>query len=430
MSDTELGSELAVHEAGAQERPQGAALDVLTTPSAGVVRAAFGALEQAVGTVSDDVRDVSETLEALSSALGVITRGSGMSQEWGGFGLIGLPILGAIRAVKAGASQYVKQQTGIPLNTWADFVATSSAQFTAYVGQLDAVVEVSRRQQSSAGGEGAQRQAREDLEALVAAQWQTRAWKQVLSRVAQLGQVVDAILKVEVVGEPGAEEAAAPESPLGFTSALGRRIREVPTRALDKTGDLREWVLHPFVEIRDRVRQLPAQVDEISREVGLVEVLLDLEVAEIRAWLGDIPSAESRIVGLRVAASVLLPQLADDLAAARRRASDLEGFLARLDGAHGSGEVGDRAHSILAEEYRTELAAVRARLAGLETQAAAWRHEGGPVVDSCVDWITLELDVLAARRLAEQSDGGGDRRALLERELRRLQESKALISSL
>jgi hypothetical protein len=426
MSDTELGTQ----GPASPVRLEGATLEVFTTPSAGVVRAAFGALEQAVGTVSADVRDVSETLEALSAALGVITRGSGISQEWGGFGLIGLPIMGAIRAVKAGASQYVKQQTGIPLNTWADFVATSSAQFTAYVGQLDTVVEVSRRQQSSAGGEAAQREAREDLETLVAAQWQTRAWKQVLGRVAQLGQVVDAILKVEVGGEAGAEEAVAAEASLGFSSALGRRIKEVQTRTLDKSGDLREWVLHPFVEIRDRVRQLPTQVDEISREVGLVEVLLDLEVAEVRAWLGEIPPAEARIVGLRVASSVLLPQLAEELGEAQRRVSDLEGFVGRLDRAHGSGEVGDRAHTILVEEYDRELAAVRARLADLEAQAAVWRREGAPVIDASVDWITLELDLLAARRLAEQSDAGGERRALLERELRRLEESKALISSL
>ncbi len=420
MSDNRSGIEGAV------------SLDVLTTPSMGVVRAAFSALEGAVGTVSADVQDVSETLESLSSALGVLTRSAGTGQEWGGFGLLGLPIMGAIRAVRAGASQYVKQQTGIPLTTWADFVVSSSAQFAAYVGQLETVVQVSRREQSSADDDGVRRQASEDVETLISVQWETRAWKQVLSRVAQLGQVVDAILKVEVGGEQETTDESAPDAPFGFSSSLGRRIKEVQTRTIDKSGDLREWVLHPLVEIRDRVRQLPGQVEEISREVGLVEVLLDLEIAEIRAWLGEIPTAERRIVGLRVAASVLLPQLAEDLAKARQRTSHLEGFMTRLDGAHDAGEVGDRAYSILAEEYRSDLAASRARLAELEAQAEVWRREGGPVVDACIDWTAVELDVLAARSLAEQSEerARGERRALLERERRRLEDSKALVASL
>ena len=47
-----------------------------------------------------------------------------------------------------------------------------------------------------------------------------------------------------------------------------------------------------------------------------------------------------------------------------------------------------------------------------------------------MDWTTGELDVLAARRVAEQADKAADRRALLERERGRLEEARTLLAAL
>jgi hypothetical protein len=403
-------------------------MEALTTPSQGGVQTAFGALEHAVTMVSADVRAVSETLEALGSALSVVTQGAGMGQEWGNFGLLGLPIMGAIRGVKAAAGQYVKQQTGVPLTTWADFVESSSAQFESYVTQLDTVVRLAQRPRTPLPVDAGDRQAHDDLGALVEVQWQTRAWKQVLGRVAQLGQVVDAILKVDLPADSLARDPGPGETSLGFSSALGR-LKEAGSRTLDKSGDLREWILHPFVEVRDRVRQLPAQIQEISREVSLVEVLLDLQIAELRACVGEIPPAEARIVGQRVAASVLLPELSRDLADARSRAQEVEGYVSRLRDAHDAGTVKDGIFAVLSDEYEQALTASRSRLAVLEAQADVWRREGRAVIDGCFEWTERELQVLDARRVAELTDST-EQRALLERERDRLEEAKALVASL
>ena len=72
----------------------------------------------------------------------------------------------------------------------------------------------------------------------------------------------------------------------------------------------------------------------------------------------------------------------------------------------------------------------RGRLAELEAQASVWRRDGAGILQTCIDWTTVELDVLAARRVAEQADRAADRRALLERERDRLAEARACCSTL
>jgi hypothetical protein len=406
-------------------------MDALTAPSIQTVRTTFAALNRTVDAVSAECRAVADTLEAMDAALQVVTQGGGAGQQWGGFGLISLPIVGAIRAVQGITSQYVRQQTGVSLNTWTDLVASSSAQFEAYLSQLDTVAALSQRYHGQAASELEidQLQAGKDQAILVDARWKTQAWKQILSRVAQLGRVVDAILQANITGGQAVPTADGAASSAGLPG-LQRRIKEVQNRTVEKSGDLREWVLQPFVEIRDRVRQLPRQTAQLSQQVALLEVLLDLEVAEIRACLGEISPTEARIVGIRVAAAVTLPEVGQRLAAARQRALAHETYLARLDAARHAGAVTDRVYSILSEEYRDGLARSRIRLAELEAEADVWRRDGHAVLDACADWMTLELDVLTARTMAEQQEPGSDRRALLQRERDRVDEARNVLTSL
>lgn len=402
----------------------------LTAPSIKTVATTFAALQRTVDTVSTDCRAVSQTLDAVGNALNMITQGAGAGADWGGFGMIGLPIMGAIRAVKGVASQYVKQQTGVPLQTWTELVANSSVRFEAYLSHLDTVARLAGRYHTPANGEIDLQQAREDEQVLLDLRWQTQAWKQILSRVAQLGQLVDAILQVNLGGDAAGAEVAETARPAGFPGSLQRRIKDVQHRTTEKSVDLREWVLQPFVEVRDRVRQLPAQTGRLAHEVALLELLLDLEIAEIRACAGEVPATEAKMVGLRVAASVTLPELAQRLADARRQTEGYGQYLDRLDRAREAGSVGERVHSILSAEYRDALADSRSRLAALQAQVDEWRRDGPAILDACADWADLELAILAARRLTEQQEPEGDRRTVLQRERARLEETRGLLTAL
>ncbi|WP_457254881.1 hypothetical protein [Pedococcus sp. P5_B7] len=419
------------------------ALAPVAVRDAVVVQTSFLALRRTVAAVQADCAEVAETLEALEDALAMVTQGGsgGGAQAMSGFGLVGLPIVGAMRAVKGLASQYVKQQTGVPLSTWAAFVTSASGEFQAYLAELERISDLAEKQRQSPDGAIDATRIRKDLKVLADVRWRTAAWKTVLGRVAQLGQVVDAILQVDVhavEAEAGTAtgEAAPPEAPAGLTGLTGlggtlqRRIKDVQHRTTDRSSDLREWVMRPFLDVRDRVRQLPAQVARLAQEVGLLELFLELETAELSGLAGHLAADETRIVRLRVAASVLLPELVHDLARARSAVADLEAYQRRLDVGREQGTVGTVAHERLSTEYGRDLEAARLLLTDLETQKEVWRRDGPQILRACEEWTTVELDVLAARRVAEQADKAADRRALLERERSRLEEARALLASL
>jgi hypothetical protein len=398
-------------------------IDALAASSIESAKIAFAAIKETVGLVGDDCRAVSETLGSLGDALSVLTESESPDGGLSGASLGSLPMLAAVRAAKAIAGRYVQQQTGTPLETWTDLVTDASAQFEAYLAQLETVDGIAQRYRSAELDPG---RAEEDLDVLEQTQWQTRAWKQVLGRVARLGQLVDAILRAQHHDDAAPPEAAARTS--GFSASFQRRIQDVQTRTADKTGDLREWVLQPFVEIRDRVRELPAQTQRLSDQIETLEILLDLQVATIRACAGEISQAAARVVGIRVAAAIVLPDLVRRLRTARQTTVRFDNYLARLNAARGN--VGERVYAVLNSEYRAGLQAARAELETLEAQAQAWRDGGPAVLTACGDWMAVELDVLAARALIEQQEPPGDRRRLLERERRRLDEARGLLASL
>lgn len=396
------------------------------TPAA--VEATFRVMRRAVDNVSTDCRAVSETLKALDDALHLITQSSGPAQGANGFGLVGLPIAGALRAAKGIASQYVKQQTGLTLDVWTDLVASSSVQFSTYVSRLETVAELSQRYHTLPDDELDVEQARADLDVLLDVRWQTQAWKQVLSRVTQLGQLVEAILEANLGDEADGPEAGL-ERGSGFTE-WQRRFREVQSKTVEKSGDLKEWVLKPFLDIRNRVSQLPGQIEQLAGQVTQLELLFDLEIADFEARLGEISPEEARIVGLRVAAGVVLPELARELAESRQHAHAYESYLDRLRDARTAGDMDERAYAILSDDYVARLEDARYRIAALESQADVWRRDGPAVLDACTDWVTVELDVLALRHAIEQDETAVDRAALLRRERERFEEVSGVLASL
>lgn len=401
----------------------------------GETRSTFAALQRLAGTLSAECADVGKTLAALDDALAVISGGTGAGHELAGFGLVSLPIMGAVKAVKGVAGQYVKQQTGVPLSTWTDFVGSARDQFTAYVAELDAVGALARGRAMPTPGERpgdaplvGDAAARADLKTLSDLRWSTQTWKLALGRITQLGQVVDAILRPD----PGADlgETDGPAAASSFSGTLQRRLKDVQAKTLDRSGDLREWVLRPFVEVHDKARQLPSQISRISHDVALLEVLIELQTAELRSVLGEISGAEARVVGTRVAACVVLPELSHDLTASRASVTGFEDRLRRLQDARAGGAVPDAAYTFLHAEYAGGLEKARAALGGLEGQAATWRREGPAVLRAGVAWTEVELEILDARRVAEQTEDRTGRRALLERERQRLDEAATLLATL
>ena len=147
----------------------------------------------------------------------------------------------------------------------------------------------------------------------------------------------------------------------GLSGVMQRRIKDVQTRATEKSDDVRQWILQPFVALRDRAVRLPGQTQRLSRQISLLEVLIELQVAELDVSLGAVPAVQARMVRLRVVANVVLPELARKLAEARLSVAEFDGYLQRLEAGHGAGAVRDDAYAALHAEYRQAARAPRPR---------------------------------------------------------------------
>jgi hypothetical protein len=405
-------------------------VDVLAVSSIDAVQATFDVMTRTVEEIEADCRSIAETLESLGEALEMFSRSTGIGQELGGFGAVGLPLLGVVKMARSVAGQYVKQQTGHPLSDWTDFVTSSYHHFEDYLSQLHTVAAIARRDRLELDAEHAM----EDRAVLVETKWKTQAWKRILKRVAQLGGVVDGILRVDfpaAADAPVRDGAADARSPMsGFSGAVQRRIKDVQTRATEKSDDVRQWILQPFMALRDRAVRLPGQTERLSHQISLLEVLIELQVAELDVSLGAIPAVQARMIRLRVAANVVLPELARKLAEARLSLTEFDGYLQRLEAGHAAGAIGDGAHAALHGEYQQAATRAKARVEALEQQADGWRREGPAVVAECDAWMQLELAIADARRYVQAPEASAGSGALLRRERERLEEVRVLMAAL
>ncbi len=404
--------------------------DLPAVSSIDAVQATFDVMTRTVEEVEADCRSITETLESLGQALEMFSGSAGMGQEFGGFGALALPLLGALKTAKSVAGQYVKQQTGHALSDWTDFVTSSHQHFEDYLSQLHTVAVLARR----GGLELDAEQMMEDRAVLVDTKWKTQAWKQILGRVAELGGVVDGILRVELPGTAdapgwdGADDARSPVS--GLSGVMQRRIKDVQTRATEKSDGVRQWILQPFVALRDRAIRLPGQTQRLSHQISLLEVLIELQVAELDVALGAVPAVQARMVRLRVVANVVLPELARKLAEARLSVAEFDGYLQRLEAGHGAGAISDDAYAALHAEYQQAATRAEATVETLEQQADVWRREGPAVIGACDAWMQLELAIAAARRYVQQAEASAGSDALLRRERERLEEVRVFMAAL
>jgi hypothetical protein len=246
--------------------------------------------------------------------------------------------------------------------------------------------------------------------------------------------MLDGILRVDfpatadASGGDGADDARSPMS--GLSAVMQRRIKDVQTRATEKSDDVRQWILQPFVALRDRAVRLPGQIERLSHQISLLEVLIELQVAELDVSLGAVPAVQARMVRLRVVANVVLPELARKLAEAHLNVTEFDGYLQRLEAGHAAGAITDDAYAALHGEYQRVAARAEAAVKALERQADVWRRQGPAVIAACDAWMQRELAIAAARRYVQQAEASAGSDVLLRRERERLEEVRVFMAAL
>ena len=317
-------------------------VDRMLAPSVETITAACDALRDAAGDVSVAGRAVLETCQKVSGVMKAL--GLDGPSEGSSFGTVSI----AIKAVVTSASKYVDAKTGVSLREWADFVGTARTRFEAYLSQLDKVAAIATRYESADDAFDPEH-LRSDRRIIEDAQFQTKLWRPIMSRLPQLSHLVEAIVASKKT--PRTEPA---DGQTGWRGQLNALVERLKGRVATEHAEILRSLLGPVTDLRHRITTLHRDVEKMSECMFEFEDLLELQRTQIQMLLGEIDRRQIDVLSQRITIAVLFPRLKKRLAESRKRADQYQTFLQKLESTRVNAGLSEKVYSSLAAEYIAE----------------------------------------------------------------------------
>ena len=332
------------------------------------------------------------TIVKLDAALASLSQ-SPLAGQAGDLGALGLPVLGAWKAITAVVSKVMTETTGTSFESWVGVLAAGRAQFDDYIAKLRAVAVRGADLES-------------DLAALDQARLATVGWRLAMKPVSEFARALDSMVaEITRRATPSADAPAPTTGQAGWLGQVQRvqhRLGEAVDVAADKLhlsrADVVRMVLSPLQDAKDRAANLPRELASLHAEVTLLDDLLRLLEAQLRTTRSELSADEASVAELTFAALVRVPGLEADLAATRAELVTVDGYLDGLARMRQDGVISDSAAGRLETEYRARGDAAHATLAHLEQRAARWREAGPELLRGGLAWADSEGELAYVRR--------------------------------
>jgi hypothetical protein len=391
----------------------------MLAPSVETITAACDALRDAAGDVSVAGRTVLETCQKVSGVMKAL--GLDGPSEGSSFGTVSI----AIKAVVTSASKFVDAKTGVSLREWADFVGTARTRFEAYLSQLDKVAAIATRYEAADDGAFDPEHLRSDRRIIEDAQFQTKLWRPIMSRLPQLSHLVDAI----VASKKGPRTEPA-DGQTGWRGQLNALVERVKGRVANEHAEILRSLLGPVNDLRHRITTLHRDVEKMSECMFEFEDLLELQRTQIQMLLGEIDRRQTEVLSQRITIAVLFPRLKKRLAQSRQRADEYQAFLHKLEATRVNAGLSEKVYSSLAAEYIAEGDVAAASIRNLEAEMAGLRTRGRDLLNANQKWLEQEREAVTAREMVGQipADRAREQLAGIARELRRTEAARWLVA--
>jgi hypothetical protein len=391
----------------------------MLAPSVETITAACDALRDAAGDVSVAGRTVLETCQKVSGVMKAL--GLDGPSEGSSFGTVSI----AIKAVVTSASKYVDAKTGVSLREWADFMGTARTRFEAYLSQLDKVAAIATRYEAADDGAFDPEHLRSDRRIIEDAQFQTKLWRPIMSRLPQLSHLVDAI-----VASKKAPRTDPADGQTGWRGQLNALVERLKGRVANEHAEILRSLLGPLTDLRHRITTLHRDVEKMSECMFEFEDLLELQRTQIQMLLGEIDRRQIDVLSQRITIAVLFPRLKKRLAQSRQRADEYQGFLQKLEATRVNAGLSEKVYSSLAAEYIAEGDVAAASIRSLEAEMAGWRTRGRDMLNANQKWLEQEREAVTVRETIGQipTDRARDQLAGIARELRRTEAARWLVA--
>jgi hypothetical protein len=163
-----------------------------------------------------------------------------------------------------------------------------------------------------------------------------------------------------------------------------------------------------------------------------LENLLELEIAQIQVYSGKIKEKQVELLEVRVAATIIVPQLIESIEKHRKDIFDCNNYLDKLQAELENGNINDQTYNALSLEYKATINSATRLLEQTSAQAKIWKQEGVVLIETGLEWANKELDVIKARRLVGQLtlEDLKKKSMVINEEIHRLEKAKEMLHSL
>ncbi len=413
-------------------------INLLITPSAKTIKATFIEIKASSEIIKKDISSLLVTLKDVNEIFEVVTNSSNFSSQLRSLNPISWSIPATAKLVVEVATKYLTQKTGFSFTDWTNFFNSVLTKFANYVDELDKLPEILKKYDDNVS-DGDIIESKADESYLLYIKSETQIWRSYIEQITKLSLALDTIMETQRETEIKISQnnKAFDNVSDDIQKIWGAITDKADTITSDKASEIQKrlikWFFSSISGVKGKTKDFTKQAKELLPKLSDLENLLELEIAQFQAHASKIKNEESAILGARVSATIIIPQLKNKINNYKKEIQDHNNYLEKINVELESQNISRQIYEILANEYKTNLETATNLLSESLTESEIWKKEGLTLLDNAIQSANKELEIIRARKLAGQTtdiDEVKKKSKALNDEIHRLENAKQVINSL
>lgn len=413
-------------------------INLLITPSAKTIKATFVEIEASSEIIKKDIGALLVTLKDVNEIFEVVTNSSNFNSQLRSLNPISWSIPATAKLVIDIATKYLTQRTGFSFTDWTKFFSSVLTKFSNYVDGLDKLPEILKKYDGNAP-DGDVAESKNDEAYVLQIKSETQTWKSYVEQIAKLSLALDSIMDAQRETETQINQNSRPFDNVtdDIQKIWGGLTDKADTITSDKASEVQKrlikWFFSSISGVRGKTKEFTKQARELSPKLSDLENLLELEIAQLQAYASKIKKEEIAILGARVSATIIIPQLKNRIDNCRKEILDFNNYLEKLSSERENQNISEQIYEFLANEYKDALETTSNLLSKSLAEAELWKREGVVLLENAIQLANKELEIIRARKLSGQIKNMEEvkkKSKSLNDEIRRLEKAREVISSL
>lgn len=413
-------------------------INLLITPSVKTIKATFIEIEASSEIIKKDIGALLVTLKDVNEIFEVVTNSSNFNSQLRSLNPISWSIPATAKLVIDVATKYLTQRTGFSFTDWTNFFSSVLTKFSNYVDGLDKLPEILKKYDDNTP-EGDVTETKKDEAYVLQIKSETQTWKSYIEQIAKLSLALDSIMDAQRETEIQINQNSKPFDNVteDIQKIWGGLTDKADTITGDKASEIQKrlikWFFSSISGVKGKTKEFTKQTKELSPKLSDLENLLELEIAQLRAYASKIKKEETAILGARVSATIIIPQLKSRIDDCRKEILDYNNYLIKLNSELEKQNISEQIYEILANEYKDALETASNLLSKSLAEAEIWKREGVILLENAIQLANKELEIIRARKLSGQiadMDEVKKKSKSLNDEIRRLEKAREVIGLL